>query len=250
MYPEMTHKTLRMPDGCQLGYQAAARGADVTLLLIHDALCDAGSLEHISVVNDSRLNILLPDLRGHGESTGGAEPWSLDLLAGDLVRVIEAEAVDNLILAGESLGALVAARMASLIPHRVGLVICAEPLLTPSRLYPVYSALLNACRSGSRATAAGVAGILGYTLAGDDQGTGAMTFHGLLSAIPVPCLLLHGTAGEGALATVIDQNDLAALSEQPGIRIRQLAVPGADRLVLRTVGGTLVRALLSEMACG
>lgn len=241
MYPEMTHKTLRMPDGCRLGYGIRANGADTTLMLIHGALCDATSLQHIALADDGQLDVLLPDLRGHGQSTDGTTEWTLELLARDMLAIVEAEQVGRLIVAGESFGALVAARMATLRPDRISLLICSEPPLSPARLAPVRQAILSAMPSN--ASARGLAAIMGYAPSTDAHQS-ETTFHAVLTGTTVPLILLHGTGGSGSFATVVDQTDRIRLSGVPSITL--LAVEAADHLVLRAVGSSLVRALLAE----
>ena len=236
MYPDMTHHTLPLPDGCRLHYAMRANGADTTVLLIHGALCDASSLLPVGAAV-AGVNLLLPDLRGHGASTTAATPWSLDLLAQDMLALVAATPVNRLIVVGESFGALVAARMA----ERVTLLICSEPPLSPARLLAVRAAIESACQAGTHQGAHGLANILGYSRAGM-VASEAVTFHHLMRSLSVPTILLHGTAGTGAFATVLDRHDLDQLASQPALQC--LAVPGADHLVLRDLGSCLLRALL------
>lgn len=244
MYLDLNQKTLPLAEGCHLSYRVDAKGTDTTIMLIHGALCDASTLWHVAPADQNRFNIVLPDLRGHGDSTGGNGSWSLDDLAGDLIAVANAEHAGRLILAGESFGALVAARMAALIPERVAWVVCSEPPLTPARLFHVRSALLSARQSGVNPAVEGLAKILGYVASEDEAQTAEFTFHALLSEIPAPVIVLHGTGGTGAFASVIDEEDRTRLAEMSSVRM--VAVQGADHLVLRSIGSSLFRALLLE----
>lgn|GEM_PF-4732835 len=238
MNPEIIHKTLIQADGCRLCYAVADHGADTSVMLIHGALCNGATLQSVYPIHD--CNVLWPDLRGHGRSTSGNRPWSLDLLAQDMIAIVEAERITRLILAGESFGALVAARMAALIPEQIQRLVCSEPPLSPARLTAVRTAILSARQSVCQPTAEELARLLGYD---DDQPNSAhnTTFHRLLTTLSMSVTLLYGTGGQGAFASVIDDHDLVLLAAYPSI-IR-LPVQGADHLVLRSVGGSLLRAL-------
>ena len=64
------------------------------------------------------------DARGHGESTGGTEPYTYDLLAEDLAAVMDARGVETAVLAGVSMGAHTLLNFALSRPERVsGLVV-------------------------------------------------------------------------------------------------------------------------------
>jgi len=189
-----------------------------------------------------KLNVLLPDLRGHGESGHGEAPWSLEGLARDMVAIAETEQAKRLILVGESFGALVVAQMACLIPDRVELLICSEPPLSPARLVFVRQTLLSARLKHPAAQA--LAEILEY---GDPEKPCEVPdgdFHSLLGRIDRPLILLHGTGGTGALASVIDADDCARLLAVTAIK--RLAIKGGDHLVLRSIGSSLLRALFAE----
>ncbi len=243
MHHEMIRKNLLLPDGCNLSYRMESCGADTTLMLIHGALCDASSLFHLSQAVQGRLNVLLPDLRGHGDSGNGTTPWTLELLASDMVAIAEADNAHRLILIGESFGALVAACMATLIPERIELLICSEPPLSPTRLLALRDAILSAMPT--QLAASGLAKILGYAPEAQHCEATKDSFHSLLSGINRPLILLHGTGGTGALASVIDREDLSHLAGASFIR--PLVVQAADHLVLRSIGSSLLRALLAEL---
>ena len=62
------------------------------------------------------------DLRGHGGSTnpGVAEAYSLDILADDLVRFLDALAIERCDLLGHSMGGMAALRLVLAHPDRIG----------------------------------------------------------------------------------------------------------------------------------
>lgn len=69
--------------------------------------------------------IVLPDLRGHGDSTNTGDPagYTLDQLAADLVAFVDVEGLAGCDLLGHSLGGMVALRAALAAPDRFGSLI-------------------------------------------------------------------------------------------------------------------------------
>ncbi len=63
--------------------------------------------------------LVMPDLRGAGQSARGTAPITLDLLAEDVLRAVEAAGVTSFDLVGHSMGGQLAALVATLAPERV-----------------------------------------------------------------------------------------------------------------------------------
>ena len=86
----------------QLGYQESGEGP--VLLLVHGFPLDhtmwSGQLKGLS---DLR-RVVAVDLRGRGKSPYAGDAWSIDDLAGDLAETIDALGVDQVDLAGHSMG--------------------------------------------------------------------------------------------------------------------------------------------------
>jgi pimeloyl-ACP methyl ester carboxylesterase len=94
-------------------------------------------------------NVVALDLPGHGRS-GGAPLDSIEALAAWVPRVLDAIGSERAVLAGHSMGALVALAAAASCPARVGGLI----LLGAALAMPVHPDLLCAARSGDPAAAA------------------------------------------------------------------------------------------------
>lgn len=73
--------------------------------------------------------LLLPDLRGHGESSRTPGDYTLEASASDIVALIERENLSRLMLAGHSLGALLCLLAASRLAGRVEALLLEEPPL-------------------------------------------------------------------------------------------------------------------------
>ena len=73
--------------------------------------------------------VILYDARGHGRSTGAAGPGEYDYhrLAGDLLAVLDDRGVERAVLAGASMGAHTALRLALADPARVAGIVAITP---------------------------------------------------------------------------------------------------------------------------
>jgi pimeloyl-ACP methyl ester carboxylesterase len=88
------------------------------ILLVHgitaNALAWAGVVEEI----DGRAELIAVDLRGRAGSRDIEGPWGIDRNAADLVDVLDALGLEQVVLAGHSLGAFVAAAAVAASPAR------------------------------------------------------------------------------------------------------------------------------------
>lgn len=69
------------------------------------------------------VRLLLPDLRGHGESQPSPPPYSMVSLAEDLRQILDHLAIDRVVLGGLSMGGYVAIAFAGRYPERLGALI-------------------------------------------------------------------------------------------------------------------------------
>ena len=72
--------------------------------------------------------VVLYDLRGHGLSEVGAAPYSIEMLAGDLVALLDHVGVREAIICGVSVGGLVAQQLYAQHPERVRAMILCDTL--------------------------------------------------------------------------------------------------------------------------
>lgn len=63
--------------------------------------------------------VITPDLRGHGRSPVTDEAYSMDLLAGDVLDLLDALALPQATIMGHSMGGYVALALAARAPHRL-----------------------------------------------------------------------------------------------------------------------------------
>ena len=98
---------------------------EVPLVLIHGWAC-RGSFwrSQVPLAQDGRL--IIPDLPGHGNSGFLDGPYSLDALAGAVLAVMDQAGVQRAVLAGHSMGAAVAWRVAVKAPDRVAGIVSVD----------------------------------------------------------------------------------------------------------------------------
>ncbi len=109
-------------DGIPISFEAhGARGQP--LVFVHGWSCDRRywreQVEHFAV----RHRVVVLDLAGHGDSGAGRERWTMAAFGDDVVAVIDALALDDVVLIGHSMGGDVITEAAVRLGSRVsGLV--------------------------------------------------------------------------------------------------------------------------------
>ena len=107
--------------GCQIMAREWA-GADATapaVLLIHGLGWDGSLFDRTATQALAGYRTIVPDLRGHGESTCPPGAFKIGDLAIDMAAVLDALAVERCVVLGFSLGCAVALELARAEPKRV-----------------------------------------------------------------------------------------------------------------------------------
>lgn len=89
-------------DDADLAYDIAGEGPSVVLL--HPFPVDHEFWLPISKILSPRYRLIMPDLRGHGESALGKGPATMGRHASDIARVLDAAGVDRACMVGVSIG--------------------------------------------------------------------------------------------------------------------------------------------------
>ena len=105
-------------DGTPISYEIHGAG-DPTLILVHGWSCDARYWREQLAHFAPRQRVVTVDLAGHGHSGIGREDYTTRLFGEDVRAVADAVGGDRLILVGHSMGGLVVAEAARLLPGRV-----------------------------------------------------------------------------------------------------------------------------------
>jgi pimeloyl-ACP methyl ester carboxylesterase len=111
---------VRTPDGALLAvWDVAGKGPDAPVVVLPHCW---GCSHEIWLPVARRLQqegarVVLYDQRGHGASTRGTAPLSIETLAHDLTAVLEATDVRDAVLAGHSMGGMTIMSLATHRPH-------------------------------------------------------------------------------------------------------------------------------------
>ncbi len=110
----LTHLHFTTDDGADIAYRIR-KGRD-PLVLLHGLGCDASMWDGVVAALPSDVALVVPELRGHGASTLGWRAPSIDQWAGDVVRLLELNAIDSPAIAGLSMGGYTAFGIAAAHP--------------------------------------------------------------------------------------------------------------------------------------
>jgi pimeloyl-ACP methyl ester carboxylesterase len=108
----------------------AARGDAPLVLAIHGITSTSRTWLATAQALGERAALIAPDLRGRGRSSALPEPFGIDAHVRDVVAVLDHFELGSAVIAGHSLGAYIAARLAALHPDRVDSLVLVDGGLT------------------------------------------------------------------------------------------------------------------------
>ncbi len=115
----------------EVAYEDEGEGPGPPLLMIHGFTGHRDDFREVRGRLARARRVLIPDLRGHGDSTstGIAEGYDFETLVRDIEGFVQAVGVHRLHLFGHSMGGMVAVRYALAHPERVAscLFVCTSP---------------------------------------------------------------------------------------------------------------------------
>lgn len=104
-------------DGARIWYSSF--GAGPTVILLHGGLGHGGNWgAQVPALTSADYRVLLIDSRGHGSSTRDERPYTYELMASDVVAVMDHLAIDRAAFVGWSDGACIALVLAMKKPER------------------------------------------------------------------------------------------------------------------------------------
>src|SRR5581483_572209 len=108
-------------DGARIWY--ASYGSGLPVILLHGGLGHSGNWGYqVPALVRSGYRAVLIDSRGHGRSTRDARPFSYDLMAADVLAVMDATGLDHAAVVGWSDGACTALILGATVPERIASV--------------------------------------------------------------------------------------------------------------------------------
>ncbi|MDR7600777.1 MAG: alpha/beta hydrolase [Armatimonadota bacterium] len=107
-------------------FHYAEWGTGLPVVLVHGFPLSSEIWAEVAVRLGDISRVVVPDLRGHGDSEAPPGPYSMDDLAEDVVGLADALGFERFVLGGHSMGGYVAFRVAARWPERLsGLVLVA-----------------------------------------------------------------------------------------------------------------------------
>jgi len=104
-------------DGARIWFASYGSGSPV--ILLHGGLGNSGNWGYqVPALVENGYRAIVIDSRGHGRSTWDGRPFSYDLMATDVLAVMDTLEIENAALAGWSDGACTALILASKFPER------------------------------------------------------------------------------------------------------------------------------------
>jgi 3-oxoadipate enol-lactonase len=104
-------------NGVEIAYERRGRGTP--LVLIHGYPLDHSIWDEVAGLLENDFDLILPDLRGFGESTTVETPYGVDVIADDIAQLLKKLGVEKAALAGHSMGGYVALAFAKKYPDQV-----------------------------------------------------------------------------------------------------------------------------------
>ncbi len=129
----------------------ARRGKGTPLVLLHGFPLDHHLWDDVSSLLEDKFELILPDLRGFGESTTVGAPYSMDDYASDIAGLLDQLGIQKVAVAGHSMGGYVALAFAKLYPERVsGLALISSQVLAdpPDRKEGRYKSAADVAEKG------------------------------------------------------------------------------------------------------
>lgn len=118
-------------NGIELAY--TRHGEASPLVLLHGYPLDGSIWSEVVPLLTDKFELIIPDLRGFGESTTADTPYTMDTFASDVSGLLDHLGIEKTAIAGHSMGGYVALAFAKLYPERVsGLALISSQALADS----------------------------------------------------------------------------------------------------------------------
>lgn len=111
-------------NGFYMNYEDVGRGP--ALLLVHGFPLDRTLWTYQMEALKYDYRLIVPDLRGHGQSQVPLGPYRMDQMADDLRALLQALKIERVVLAGLSMGGYIAFAFWQIYPHLVRALVLAD----------------------------------------------------------------------------------------------------------------------------
>jgi 3-oxoadipate enol-lactonase len=142
-------------NGVELAYERSGAGR-VPLVLVHGYPLDHSIWKEVLPLLETDFDVVLPDLRGFGQSELVQVQFTLRDMAADILGLLDHLNIDKAVVAGHSMGGYISLAFARDWPERVaglGLIATQAQADTPERKQARYTAADGMIGSGVKAVA-------------------------------------------------------------------------------------------------
>jgi pimeloyl-ACP methyl ester carboxylesterase len=136
MFLKLEKKYMDLPNGEKIAYIEKGQG-DKVILLIHGNFSSCYHYEPLYKRIPDDYRVIVPDLRGYGDSSYNTPIDTLHELADDVVLLLKALGIEKAVVTGWSLGGCVSMSMAARYPEMVEKLILISS--GSAKGYPVFS---------------------------------------------------------------------------------------------------------------
>ena len=138
-------------NGIQLAFDRRGNRGSAPLVLLHGYPLDHHLWDEVVPLLEDTFDLILPDLRGFGESTTVDSPYTMEDYASDIAGLLDQLGIQETAIAGHSMGGYVALAFARLYPERVsGLGLVSSQVLAdaPDRKEGRYKSAAEVAENG------------------------------------------------------------------------------------------------------
>lgn len=109
------------------------------IILLHGLMGSGACWTPLAKALEGDYDVIMPDARGHGNSSRPERGYNYNCLAADVLSLIEVLSISKPVILGHSMGGMTAALVASQISKQLKSLVLVEPtFLTPKRQREVY----------------------------------------------------------------------------------------------------------------
>lgn len=119
--------------------------------------CLAGNMEiwdHQIMALENKYRVLRYDIRGHGGSSAPDEPYTMEMLAIDVIELLDQLAIETVHFMGISMGGMIGQTFALKHPERLSsLILCDTTCMMPESMQPIWEDRITAAREKGMSSA-------------------------------------------------------------------------------------------------
>jgi pimeloyl-ACP methyl ester carboxylesterase len=131
----------RTTDGEEIAYRVVGSGS-TDVILVHGWSVSGAVYDNlVNELQSSDYRLLIPDLRGTGDSSKPASGYTLDNYAKDVLAVARDARAGRFVLAGHSMGGAIAQKVATMRPGRIQGLVLMSPV--PASGFPLPPSFYN-----------------------------------------------------------------------------------------------------------